>query len=111
MKIILSPRRQDEFLEVVREGDTLIINGEVFDFSLLGEGDTLPAGAINSPWFWDKVERISGELELTLFLPLPVNYSQEQAFPEPIYLSGDGPVELPKPLPELLQSLEVEVNE
>ncbi len=99
MLIKLSPLRRDDTLEVIKTGDVLTVNGEDFDFSPIGEGDTLPALAISSTWFLDKVCRIEGELVLTLFLPLPWNYSQEQAFPVPLQSVPDGSVVLPKPLP------------
>jgi len=99
MLINLSPQRRDDTLEVVKAGDVLIVNGETFDFSPIGEGGTLPATAISSIWFFDKVDRIDGQLVLTLFLPLPYNYSHEQAFPVPLESVPDGPVVFPQPLP------------
>lgn len=99
MKINLSPQSRDFGLEVVRTGQSLNINGEIFDFSPMAEGDTLPAGAIDSIWFAGPVEKRGGELELTLFLPLPVNFSPEQAFPQPLINVPDGPVVFPAPLP------------
>lgn len=100
MKINLVPLGRPDALEVIRRGDVLNINGEDFDFSPMGNGDTLPASAISSSWFMDKVERVNGELEFTLILPLPSNYSQEQAFPVPLENVQDGPVAFPQPLPE-----------
>jgi len=100
MLIKLFPVRGDDTLEVFKVGDILIINGEEFDFSPIGDGDTLPALAISSTWFLDKVERINGELVLTILLPLPWNYSQEQAFPAPLENVPDGLVVFPAPLPE-----------
>lgn len=99
MKIILSPQRRDDTLEVIKNGDVLTVNGEVFDLSPVGEGDTLPREAIDSIWFAGPVDRINGELVLTLMLPNPWNYSQEQAFPAPLENVPDGPVTLPGPLP------------
>lgn len=101
MKIILSPVRMDNnvTLELVKKGDTITINGEDFDFSPIGDGDTLPMLAISSTWFDRDVERIDGELVMSIILPNPWNYSPEQAFPEPITVTADGLIELPKPLP------------
>jgi hypothetical protein len=99
MKIILVPQRRDDTLKVVKAGDVLTVNGEHFDFSPVGEGDTLPRGAIDSQWFAGDVERIDGELILTVLLPNPLNYSQEQAFPVPLHNVPDGRVFLPRPLP------------
>lgn len=87
-------------LSIIKDGDALIVNGERFDFSPVGDGDTLPAAAIASKWFLNQVDRIGGELIFTMLLPLPWNSSQEQLFPAPIENIQDGPVQLPQPLSE-----------
>lgn len=97
MKINLSPQRRDNTLAAARSGDTLIVNGEIFDFSPMADGDTLPASAISSEWFCGEVEKSNGELELTLLLPLPVNFSLAQAFPLPLLDVQDGQVLFPAP--------------
>lgn len=99
MKINLSPQRRDDSLDVSRAGAALTLNGITFDFSQMSDGDSLPASAISSRWFAGQVDNIGGELELTLILPLPANYSPEQAFPVPLVITADGPVALPAPLP------------
>lgn len=100
MIIILSPQRRDDTLVALKSGDKLNLNYEEFDFSKLGEGDTLPSNAIGSSWFFGNVERRSGELELTLLLPNPVNYSPAQAFPVPLVNVPDGQVVFPPSLPD-----------
>lgn len=95
MQIKLLPMRCDDRLELGRNGDTLAINGEVFDFSPLPEGATLPVEAIESDWFAGPVERTGGELRLTLILSHGANAPQETLFPAPLTLTGDGPVSLP----------------
>lgn len=99
MKIILSPQRRDDTVTYRKAGDTLSVDGEVFDFSRVEEGDVLPREAIESEWFAGDVTRVNSELQLTLILPNPWNYSQAQAFPVPITVTKNGPVELPGPLP------------
>lgn len=101
MDIILSPQRRDDTLTLIKTGDVLNVNGEDFDFSPMGAGDTLPYQAITSQWFVAAVEKdLSGKLTLTVILPNPANYSPEQAFPVPLLDIPDGPVELPQPLPD-----------
>lgn len=95
MQINLSPVRSNETLIVSRAGDVLTVNGEPFDFTQLTNGATLPTEAIGSGWFVAPVERIAGELHLTLRLPHGPNPSQAVAFPQPITVTQDGPVELP----------------
>lgn len=101
MLIKFSPRRQDTTVTLEKYGDVLVINGERFDFSFMGEGDTLPASAITSEWFVGEVDKHNGNIVLTLILPLPSNYSPEQAFPVDLVDVPDGIVELPKPLSNL----------
>ncbi|MBG5824828.1 hypothetical protein GHW10_30620 [Pseudomonas aeruginosa] len=111
MHIILSPVRLDDTLIVSKSGDTLTLNGEAFDFAQLPEGGTLPAEAIASEWIVGPVSRIDGELHLTLRLPHGANPSQAVAFPEPIYVTADGPIALPldpKPEPEVFEEPVVE---
>ena len=111
MKINLIPQRREDSLHVIKSGDVLTVNGEVFDFSPMGDGDTLPATAINSFWFLNKVERIDGELEMTLLFPNPWNYSQEQAFPVPLVGVPDGKVVFPAPLPSTETESSAEVDQ
>jgi len=98
MKIILSPQRREDSLVLHKLGDQLTVNGELFDFSPLADGDTLPDGAIQSEWFVGDVTREQGKLTLHLLLPIPAHYSPAQAFPEDLVDVADGEVVLPKPL-------------
>ena len=100
MNIILSPVRIDNAsIEVIKNGNSLSVNGEVYEFSQMSDGDTLPREAIAGDHFPGDVNMDSGVITLTLRLPLPGNYSQAQAFPEPLLNVPDGPVKLPDPLP------------
>ena len=96
MQIKFNPQRRDDTLTVAKQGDALIVNGIEYDFSVVPEGATLPADAIDSDLFSGPVERINGELVLTLTLPHGPNPSQAVAFPEPITVVEDGKVELPQ---------------
>lgn len=95
MNINLTPQRRDDTLTVVKQGDILIVNGTMFDFSLLMDGAALPANAIDSPWFAGPVERIGGELQIGLIVPHGVAPSNAVAFPQPLLNVPDGPVEIP----------------
>lgn len=95
MKITLSPARKDEILTVFKSGDALTLNGEVFDFGPLDEGETLPADAIESEWITGDVTRTDGVLRLTLRLPHGANAPEETRFPEPIIDPPDGEIALP----------------
>jgi hypothetical protein len=107
MIIKLSPVRLDATLKVSIVGDVITLNGQDFDFTQLPEGATLPAEATNSEHFVGPIERISGELYLTLRLPHGANPSQAVAFPEPI-TTADGLIALPFDVPqtEVIEVLE-----
>lgn len=95
MNIAFSPQHRDDVLSVSKQGDVLTINGESFDFSIFPDGATIPAGAVPCEWIVGPVERIDGEIRLTLILPVGPNPSSEEAFPEPITVTVDGPISLP----------------
>lgn len=95
MLIKFSPKRAGTELAVRVMGDAISLNGQAFNFTQLPEGATLPAAAINSDYFTGSVERINGELHITMRLPHGANPPQHVAFPEPIHVTQDGPVKLP----------------
>lgn len=111
MRIKLSPQRRDDYLSVIKSGNVLTVNGEVFDFTQMGEGDTLPHTAIFSEWFCGDVDMENGELIVTLLLPNPWNYSPEQAFPVDLLHVPDGPVVFPQPLSADSQHADIEVHQ
>lgn len=102
MRISFSPQRRDDTLLLEKaSGDRLRINGELFNFNPLAEGDSLPAGAVPCEWIEGAVERINGEVCLTIILPHGADPSHEVAFPQPITADEDGPVSLPRdPAPQ-----------
>ncbi|MGN6142416.1 MAG: hypothetical protein ACTHOP_02370 [Mesorhizobium sp.] len=105
MRISFSPRAVlpgvSTVMAVTATGDVLTVNGDVLDFSGLPDGATLPAGAVDCEWIVGPVERIAGEIHLTLLLPHGPAPSAAVAFPEPIMVTVDGPVDVPfDPEPE-----------
>lgn len=95
MRISFSPQRHDDTLTLSKSGDILTINGMAYDFSPLPDGATIPAGEIPCEWVTGPVERIGGEIHLTLILPHGPNPPPEVSFPEPITVTEDGPITLP----------------
>ena len=95
MQITLHPQRRDDALTVAKAGDVLIVNGDAYDFSGLPDGATLPAGAVPCEWITGPVERIGGQLHLSLILPHGPRPSQAVAYPAPIINPPDGPLSLP----------------
>lgn len=95
MDINLIPTRADRAFTLEKRGDVLVVNGEDFDFTPLPEGGLIPREAIESDWFAGDVERIGGELRLTLLLPHGANAPEETRFPVPVRVVDDGPIALP----------------
>lgn len=95
MKIHFKPQRRDDSLELIKQGETVIINGCSFDFSVIPEGATLPSSAVDCEWITGDVERINGALHITLLLPHGPEASEAARFPQTIINPADGPVELP----------------
>lgn len=96
MKILLTPQRSDAALAVSKSGDALTINGEVFDFSVIPDGATLPAAATGSGFFAGDISRVAGQLIFTLILPHGANPSAAVSFPAVLDNPPDGPLELPQ---------------
>lgn len=97
IKVILnySPQRRDNTLTIIKAGDILTINGTVYDFSQLPNGATLPREAIDCEFIVSDVNRVNGEIELTILLPHGANASHAARFPEPIVMTTNGQVVLP----------------
>jgi hypothetical protein len=94
MHISFSPVRSDERLDLAVDGDVLTVNGEGVDFSPVDEGDTLPREAVPVEWLCSDVERINGDLHLTVILPHGPVAPPETLFPASVVVT-DGPVPLP----------------
>lgn len=93
MHITLVPQRRDDTLDVEVTGKRIRINGDLFNFNGLNDGDVVPA--VPCEWIVGPVECVDGEIHLSLILPHGPNPPQHVAFPEPIIATTDGPVELP----------------
>lgn len=96
MHISFSPQRRDGALAVIKDGDKLRINGELFSFIGLPDGATIPAGEVPCEWIAGPVERIDGVIHLTLILPHGPSPSQAVAFPADLIDPPDGPLAIPQ---------------
>lgn len=95
MQITFTPSRRDDMLTLAKAGDTLTINGAVFDFGPLSEGAELPPEAVACAWIAGPVRREGGALHLSLILPHGPNAPEAAKFPAPITVQADGPIALP----------------
>lgn len=91
MHIKFSPQRRDDTLTLERTApDRLRINGELYNFGPLGEGGVLPG--VPCEWIVGPVTRTDGMIHLTLILPHGPNPTETQAYPQPITVTEDGPI-------------------
>lgn len=120
MIIKLGSVRSDNYeFSLSKYGDILEVNGEQFDFSRIGEGDTLPYSALsgsNQTHFDGDITRENGEIVVTIIFPYGPQAGPAQMFPETMYNVPDGPVQLPSPEPdpeteEITTPAEEQVNE
>jgi len=95
MHITLSPQRRDDNLTVIKQGDTLTINGAAYDFSGVSDGATLPKAATDCEWLASDVRRVDGVLHMTLTLPNAADASEAARFPDPMVDPADGTLALP----------------
>lgn len=95
MVVQFHPQRSNAQLKLEKEGATLIVNGERFDFSELGSGATLPAEAIKNPFFVGPVRRQENIVYLDILLPIGDHANRNVRFPRSVAFSDDGPMRLP----------------
>lgn len=95
MKLTFSPQLRAAPVAVSVTGDAIEIDGVIYDFAPLAEGDVLPREAVDCPWLASDVTRDEGHITLALILPHGSAAPQETLFPEPLTITSDGPVPLP----------------
>lgn len=95
MLIKLSPVRSDTTLVVFRLKDQLTVNNVALDFTNLPDGASLPADAVGSIDVLEPIERVNGDLVVTLRLPHAVDAPEAARFPADIVNPADGAVSLP----------------
>ena len=95
MYISLSPQVRDDRLTLERNGDSLVINGEEFDFSQLPSGKILPRMAVKCSLLASDIKRVDGKIYLTLILPIGLCAPEVARFPAPIIDPPNGLVLLP----------------
>lgn len=92
-------RRDDELVAELISADRIRINGELFNFGPLNEGDIIPRGSIPCEWIDGPVERKDGVICLTLLLPYKIGLRDVDA-PVPITVDIVGVIDLPNLDPE-----------
>lgn len=69
MNITYTPQRRLAAISVAQSGDTVTIDGELFDFGDMAEGDVYPKSELPDVFCAD-VRRVSGEIEVVLAQPV-----------------------------------------
>lgn len=99
LHIHLSNQCRDDAVPKIERvsGDRLRINGDLFNFNPLSDGDSVMAADIPCEWIeaGSLVRKIDGVVHITLILPHGPTPEPFQAFPAPIFDPPEGPVDLP----------------
>ena len=90
----LSPQVRDDVLVMSVVDDVVTINGEVFDFGPLNEGDHLTADAVSTEFLFGTITRTVGKIVLSVIMPITEASSQAAKYPVPIEQTN-GVVGLP----------------
>ncbi|NBF13570.1 hypothetical protein [Pseudomonas sp. Fl4BN1] len=83
-------------LEVSVHGNVLTVSGKDFDLGQIPVGYRLPASAADPDVFVYELAHESHGFEVTLIFPIRWDDPKDMRFPEPIIVTSDGPVPLPK---------------
>lgn len=96
INIKFSPTRTDfmELLTVSVKGFIVTVNGEVFDFSPLQDGDTLHPDAVDSLYFTGDISRTGDDLNIVLLMPYRFTEDMDILFPEAVSVKS-GVVKVP----------------
>lgn len=96
MKIFLSPLRAERAIDILREGEALIIDGQRVDFSEIAIGETRDSEVYDCPWILGDVSRDEkGVLHLMLALPHGGQADHDARFPQPLENPEDGLLVIP----------------
>lgn len=93
MLIKLSPQYSFKSLSVNRDGEVLTISGTDYDFTTLGEGETILPEDLGCEFIDQPVRREGGRVVMTLLLPIQRAVFMEE-LPD-IVDPDDGPIDLP----------------
>lgn len=110
-KINLSPQVREDSISVSVSGSSITINGQTFDLSPLPDGARLPREAFATDFIVSDVVRNGDTIELALLFPIPHDATEEQRFPQPIYVNESGQVITLEELGAEDQAIEPEVVE
>ncbi|MCF5233101.1 MULTISPECIES: hypothetical protein [unclassified Pseudomonas] len=98
MKIHFMPQQRLDGVKYQRVGPYQIeVNGELFDFSRLQEGDELIAPvAVKSTWFAHRVSVEGEHLCLALLVPVASGFNFSGVRPVDVTIEHNGVIEVPQ---------------
>ncbi|WP_407976915.1 hypothetical protein ACJKIH_15010 [Brucella pseudogrignonensis] len=101
MIISLYPQRRDDALTLSLHGERLTVSGDTLDLSTVPDGATVPMEAIENPFIAGAIERIDGELHVSLLLPCSTPFgvfdeTGKMRAPYELSVHNDGEIELPQ---------------
>ena len=96
VNIKFCPARTDimELLTVSVKGKVVTVNGEVFDFSPLKDGDYLHPDAVDSLYFTDDITCTGSDLNIGLLMPYRYTEDESILFPASVSVKS-GKVKVP----------------
>ncbi|SLN69926.1 hypothetical protein ROG8370_03313 [Roseovarius gaetbuli] len=95
MHISFSPVRADHTLAVAYNNETITLNGALYDFQDIPEGEALSQDVLECEHIVTDVVRQDGVIHLTLVLPHGPDAATEVLFPTPVTVTGSGNLVLP----------------
>ena len=95
MDIVLTPQNRPDTLSLSKRGESLVVNGDTFDFSDLKDGETIFQSDIGCP-FIVEARRADGKLTVVVIAPHGADPDFSAAYPDPIKDAKDGKINLPK---------------
>ena len=105
MIIKFSPQIGAGQCSLSKQGETITVDGETFDFSGIAEGDYMDIDDIGCPFIVNHVRRIDGQVIVKVRFGIGQNASANQTFPEDLIDPPDGAILFPE-----YQEMEVEHN-
>lgn len=90
-KVSLSPQYSSNVLKLEKSGDILKINGTPYDFSILNDGDEIPADAIDNDVIVGGITKDNGFVNIRILMPYnELDAPEHIRFPQPVLLAEDG---------------------
>ena len=95
MRISFSPQRSEASLTIRKSGELLIIGDTSIDFSSIPDGATVQDARRFHAMLRGAIERIDGEIHVTVVLPIGPAAPEAVRFPSTVTVIADGAIANP----------------